>query len=136
MVFVASIIRHKLCMIYAFLDFFCLKIIFDQKLSSYCCDKFDYRRFIAYMYCYHCFFLQRKNQRTLGLSRRAVMKLVLNLQRRAKDYLVLRTGNVASMSAMCICVTLLSHITRFPCFFVCLCVYVCLQYVPQPCGLS
>ena len=29
-VFVARIIRHKLCMIYAIFDFFCSKIIFDQ----------------------------------------------------------------------------------------------------------
>ena len=33
MVFVASIIRHKLCMIYAFFDFFS-KMIFDQKIYS------------------------------------------------------------------------------------------------------
>ena len=36
MVFVERIIRHKLYMIYAFFDFFCAKIIFDQKLFSYC----------------------------------------------------------------------------------------------------
>ena len=30
MVFVARIVRHKLCMSYAFFYFFCSKIIFDQ----------------------------------------------------------------------------------------------------------
>ena len=52
MVFVASIIRYKLCMMYAFLWFFCSKIIFDQKLFSYCCDKFDYPGSIVYLSCW------------------------------------------------------------------------------------
>ena len=50
-VFVARIIRHKLCIIYAFFDFFCSKIIFDQKLFSYCWDKFDYLGSIVYLSC-------------------------------------------------------------------------------------
>ena len=36
--------------IYIFL-FFCSKIIFDQKLFSYCFDKFDYRGSIVYLSC-------------------------------------------------------------------------------------
>ena len=37
MVFVARIIRHKLCMIYALFDFFFVqKSFFDQKLFSEC----------------------------------------------------------------------------------------------------
>ena len=51
MVFVARIIRHKLCIIYAFFDFFCSKIIFDQKLFSYCLEKFDYPGSIVYLSC-------------------------------------------------------------------------------------
>ena len=42
MVFVARMIRHRICMIHAFFDFFCSKIIFDQQLFSYCRDKSDY----------------------------------------------------------------------------------------------
>ena len=41
MVFLARIVRHKLCMVYAFFDFFCSKIIFDQKFFPDCCDKFE-----------------------------------------------------------------------------------------------
>ena len=52
MVFVTSIIRHKLWIIYAFFDFFCSTIIFDQKLFSYYCDKFDYSRSIVYLSCF------------------------------------------------------------------------------------
>ena len=48
MVFVARIIRHKICMIYAF---FCSKIVFDQKLFSYCWDEFDYPGSIVYLSC-------------------------------------------------------------------------------------
>ena len=48
MVFVARIIRHELCMIYAF---FCSKIIFDQKLFSNCWDKLDYPGSIVYLSC-------------------------------------------------------------------------------------
>ena len=48
MVFVARIIRHELCMIYAFLDFFCSKIIFDQKnFPSF----WDYPGSIVYLSC-------------------------------------------------------------------------------------
>ena len=53
MVFVASIVRHKLCMSYAFFIFFCSKIIFDQKLFSYCWNRFDYPVSIVYLSC--CF---------------------------------------------------------------------------------
>ena len=52
MVFVARIVRHKLCMVYAFFDCFCSKIIFDQKLFSYCWKKFDYQGSIVYLSCY------------------------------------------------------------------------------------
>ena len=45
MVFVARIIRHTLCMISAFFDFFV------QKLFSYCWDKFDYPVSIVYLSC-------------------------------------------------------------------------------------
>ena len=48
-VFVASIIRHELLCV--FFLFFCSKIIFDQKLFSYCWDKFDYPGFIVYLSC-------------------------------------------------------------------------------------
>ena len=41
-VFLARIIRHKLCIIYAFFDFLCSKITFDHKLFSYCRDKCVY----------------------------------------------------------------------------------------------
>ena len=51
MVFVARMIRHKLCMIYAFFYFLCSKIIFDEKLISYCWDKFDYPWSIVYLSC-------------------------------------------------------------------------------------
>ena len=51
MMFVAKVIRHELCMIYAFFDFFCSKIIFDQKLFSYCLEKFDYPGSIVYLSC-------------------------------------------------------------------------------------
>ena len=54
MVFVAGIIRHKLCMIYALFDFFCSKIIFDQKLFSYCWDNFDYLGSIVSLSCSIC----------------------------------------------------------------------------------
>ena len=47
MVFVASIIRQKLCMIYAFFDFF-----FAHKLFSYCWDKFYHPGSIAYLSCF------------------------------------------------------------------------------------
>ena len=36
MMFVERIIRHKLCMIYAFYLFFCSKMIFDQNIFSDC----------------------------------------------------------------------------------------------------
>ena len=49
MVFVARIIRHKLCMIYAFLELFCSKK-FWPKLFSYCWDKFDYTGSIVYFW--------------------------------------------------------------------------------------
>ena len=52
MVFVARIIRHKLCMICAFFYFFWSKIIFDQKLFSYCWDRFDYPGSILYLSCF------------------------------------------------------------------------------------
>ena len=55
MVFVVRIIRHRLCMIYVFLDFFCSKIIFDQNLFSYCWDKFDYPGSIVYLSSFHWF---------------------------------------------------------------------------------
>ena len=42
MEFVARIIRHELCMVYAFFDFFCSKIIFNQKSFPNSCDKVDY----------------------------------------------------------------------------------------------
>ena len=42
MVFVASIVRNKLCIIYAFFDYFFSKIIFYRKLFPDCYDKFDY----------------------------------------------------------------------------------------------
>ena len=48
MVFVASIMRHKLCMIYAFFGYF-FQNHFYQKLYSDCCDKFDYPGFIVYL---------------------------------------------------------------------------------------
>ena len=54
MMFVTSIIRHKLWIIYAFLDFFVQKSFFDQKLFSYYCNKFDYPGFIV---CFSCFVL-------------------------------------------------------------------------------
>ena len=38
-------------MIYAFFDFFCSKIVFDQKVS-YCWDKFDYPGSIVYLSCF------------------------------------------------------------------------------------
>ena len=50
MVFVARVIRHKLCI---FL-FSCSKIIFDQKLFSYCWDQFDYQGSIVYLFCFCC----------------------------------------------------------------------------------
>ena len=56
MVFMARIIRHKLCMIYAFFDFFCSKLIFDQKVFSYCWDKFDYPGSIVYLSCFNLLF--------------------------------------------------------------------------------
>ena len=52
MAFVARIIRHKSCILYAFVDFFVQKIIFDQNLSSYCWDKFDYQGSIVYLSCW------------------------------------------------------------------------------------
>ena len=51
MVCVISIIRHRLWIIYEFFDFFCSNIIFDQKLSSCCWDKFDYPGSIVYLSC-------------------------------------------------------------------------------------
>ena len=54
MVFVIRIIRHKLCMIYAFFLFFCSKIIFDQKLFSYCWDEFNYPGSIVFLSCFRC----------------------------------------------------------------------------------
>ena len=51
MVFVARIMRHKLCMIHAF--FVCSKIIAKgQKLFSYCWDKFDYPGSIVCLSCF------------------------------------------------------------------------------------
>ena len=54
MVFVTIIIRHKLCMIYAFLNFFV------QKSFSYCWDKFDYLGSIVCLSCYWYFRLLQK----------------------------------------------------------------------------
>ena len=51
MVFVARMIRHKSCIFYAYFYFFCSKSIFDQKLFSYCCNKFDYTGSIIYLSC-------------------------------------------------------------------------------------
>ena len=50
-VFVARMIRHKWCMIHAFIDFFFSEIIFDQKLFPYCWYKVDYQGFIVYLSC-------------------------------------------------------------------------------------
>ena len=55
LVFVARIVRHTLCMIYAYFDFFCSKIIFDQKLFSNCWDKFYYPGSIVYLSCFEFF---------------------------------------------------------------------------------
>ena len=55
MVFVTSIIR-QIMIIYVFLDYFCSTIIFDQKLFSYHCDKFDYPGSIVYLSCLSCIF--------------------------------------------------------------------------------
>ena len=52
MVFVASIIAHRLRMIYAFFYFFCSKIIFDQKLFPYCWEKYDFPGSIVYLSCF------------------------------------------------------------------------------------
>ena len=52
MMFMASIIRHKLYMIYVVLYFLCSKIIFDQKSFSYCCDKFEHQGSIVYLSCF------------------------------------------------------------------------------------
>ena len=49
MVLVASVIRHKLCMIFAFFDFFCSKSFFDQISFSYCCYKSNYLGSIVYL---------------------------------------------------------------------------------------
>ena len=59
MMFGARIIRHKLCMIYAFSYFFCSKIIFDQKFFSLCWDKLDYPGSIVYLSCCTCIFLHK-----------------------------------------------------------------------------
>ena len=46
--FVARTIRHKSCMIYAFVYFFVQKSFLDHRLFSYCWDKFDYPGSIVY----------------------------------------------------------------------------------------
>ena len=50
MVFVASIISHKLYIIF-FYYFFRSNIIFDPKSFSFCWDKFDYPGSIVYLSC-------------------------------------------------------------------------------------
>ena len=50
--FVASIMRHELSIIYAFVDFFFSNIIFYQKLFSDCCDDFDYLWSAVYLSCF------------------------------------------------------------------------------------
>ena len=46
--FVALTIRHKSCMIYAFVYFFVQKSFLDHRLFSYCWDKFDNPGSIVY----------------------------------------------------------------------------------------
>ena len=55
-VFVASIIRNSLCIIYVFLLFFS-KITFYWKLFLDCCDQFGYPGSIVYLSCF-IFFVQ------------------------------------------------------------------------------
>ena len=79
-VFVASIIRNSLCIIYVFLLFFfknhfllkiifwllrsiwlpgvhCILALFDQKLFPNCCDKVDYPGSIVYFSHFECIIL-------------------------------------------------------------------------------
>ena len=69
MVFISRIIRHRLYMIYAFFDFFCSKIIFDKKLSSFCEDKFDYLGSIVYLSCFVLHLYTKKRKKSIYFRR-------------------------------------------------------------------
>ena len=60
MVFLASMIRHRLCIIYPFFDF-CSKIIFNQNSFFDCCDRFDYLGSIVYLSCLICYSFGKTN---------------------------------------------------------------------------
>ena len=82
--FVASIIRNRLCIIYVFFDHFLQKFHFYWKLFSDCCDKFVYPGSIVYLSCFLSFsqealldFLTSKCHYFWGLLNFEVLKSIL-----------------------------------------------------------